>query len=495
MTGVVCSADSVASDAGADILRRGGTAVDAALATNAVLSVTAPHLCGLGGDLFALVHDGAGVTALNASGRAGSGASADRLRAAGHRQMPVVSDLASVTVPGCVDGWVALHDRYGRLPLAELLEPAAELADRGFVASPLLAPHLGDTPLGRDPGGLVVRPGVARTLRSIGLEGRAGFYAGEFGAGLLELGQGLYSPADLEASYADWVEPVSVEAFGHRVHTMPPNSQGYLLLLALGILDGLELPDDVDDASWAHLLVEAAHAAGHDRPALLHEDLVPPLDEIAARRERVGARRHGAAAPGGDGDTTYLCVVDGEGRGVSLIQSNALGFGSRLWEPTTGINLHNRGIGFSLVPGHPAELAPGRRPPHTLAPGLVTRPDGTLRSVVGTMGGDAQPQILLQVVTRLLRHGQDADTAIAAPRWRISGQGNGFDTWEHPDDVVVDVEDGAPWASGLEARGHEVRAAVYGGAFGHAHLIDVREDGTLDAAADPRSVVGSAARG
>lgn len=495
MTGVVCTADSVASEAGAAVLTRGGTAVDAALAANAVLAVTAPHLCGLGGDLFALVHDGSEVTALNASGRAGSGVSAEDLRREGHRTMPVLSDLRSVTVPGCADGWVALHDRFGRLPLAELLEPAALLADRGYTPSPLLAPHLARTPLQRNDAGLVVRPGVARTLRAIGAGGRSAFYEGEFGAGLLELGAGLYAADDLIRTHADWVDPISVEAFGHRIHTVPPNSQGYLLLLSLGILEGLDLPDDPGDPRWAHLLVEAAHAAGHDRPALLHEGLVPPLGEVAARGALVGDRRRGPSAPGRDGDTTYLCAVDDAGTGVSLIQSNALGFGSNLWEPRTGINLHNRGIGFSLVPGHPAEPAPGRRPAHTLVPALLTRPDGSLRSVVGTMGGDAQPQILLQVITRLLRHGQGAAAAIGSPRWRLAGPGNGFDTWEEPDRVVVEVEDGAPWAGGLTARGHDVATAPYGGAFGHAHLIDLPGDGSLDAAADPRAVVGAATRG
>ncbi|MFC6899459.1 gamma-glutamyltransferase [Nonomuraea dietziae] len=263
----------------------------------------------------------------------------------------------------------------------------------------------------------MTRPGVARTLEAIASSGREGFYQGEFGQGLLELGAGEYVPDDLAKPTADWVEPLRVRAFGHDVWSMPPNSQGYLLLLSLGVVDGLDLPPTPDHALWAHLLGEAARIAGHDRLSLLHEharDLVSET-EIARRRAMVDPtarlRVRGLTA---EGDTTYLCAVDGDGMGVSLIQSNASGFGSLLVEPRTGINLHNRGIGFSLTPGHPAEYGPGRRPPHTLTPALITRQDGSLRSVVGTMGGDAQPQILLQVITRLLRHGQTPGQAISA---------------------------------------------------------------------------------
>jgi gamma-glutamyltranspeptidase/glutathione hydrolase len=219
-------------------------------------------------------------------------------------------------------------------------------------------------------------------------------------------------------------------------------------------------------------------------------------DEVSRRRSLVDpGHRTRLAVSAGAGDTTYLCAVDEDRMGVSLIQSNASGFGSWLFEPATGIGLHNRAIGFSLTPGHPAEYGPGRRPPHTLAPALITRPDGTLRSVVGTMGGDAQPQILLQVIARLLRHGETPDGAIGAPRWALSGPaGTGFDTWDDPDDVLVEIEAAAPeaWARGLMARGHEV-TVVDGlvGTFGHAQLIEVRPDG-LAGAADPRALVGAA---
>ncbi|MFJ2033380.1 gamma-glutamyltransferase family protein [Streptosporangium sp. NPDC087985] len=484
------------------MLERGGSAADAAVAANAVLAVTAPHMCGLGGDLFALVHDGTGApTALNASGRAGSGADPERLRAEGHDRMPHRHDIRSTPVPGCADGWLALHGRYGRLPMAEVLAPAIGHARDGFPASPLMVPGLEtvgplceDFASARQSGDLIRRPGVARALESLA-DGREGFYLGEFGEGLLAVGAGEYTEDDLAKDSAEWVDPLRVRAFGHDVWTMPPNSQGYLLLLALNIAEGLDLPADPADPLWAHLLVEAARMAGHDRLEVLFEGA--SVDEVlgsaAARRAlidpagRVAVRDH--IAPG---DTTYLCAVDGGGMGVSLIQSNAAGFGGLVFEPRTGINLHNRGIGFSLVPGHPAEYGPGRRPPHTLVPALVTRPDGSLRSVVGTMGGDAQPQILLQVLTRLLVHGQAPGTAIGAARWRLAS-GTGFDTWDAPDQAMVEVEDGGPWSDGLRDRGHPVGAVPYGSAFGHAHLIDVLPSGVLAGAADPRSIIGAAA--
>ncbi|WP_246060053.1 gamma-glutamyltransferase family protein [Herbidospora galbida] len=492
---MVCTIDHLASAAGLVVLDKGGSAADAAVAANAVLAVTAPHMCGLGGDLFALVHDGSGVHALNSSGRAGSGADPARLRAEGHDRMPHLYDIRSVPVPGCVDGWLALHGRFGRLPLAEVLAPAIRLADEGFPASPLLAPGAAfigtlqsDYAHVQSIGDPIRRPGAARALRAVAETGRAGFYQGEFGQGLLKLGGGEYTEDDLARDQADWVTPLSASVFGHGVHTIPPNSQGYLLLLALKILEGLDLPADPADPAWAHLLIEAAVAAGHDRLDVLYENATAPLDAAEARRALVGTP--GLTAPANKGDTTYLCAVDADGMGVSLIQSNAAGFGSLLFEPSTGINLHNRGIGFSLTEGHPAEYGPGRRPPHTLAPALITRPDGSLRTVVGTMGGDAQPQILLQLVTRLLVHDQTPGEIIDAPRW-VLGSATGFETWRSAEHVV-EVEDGAPWESGLAERGHRTVRESYGDGFGHAHLIDVLPSGVLAGATDPRARIGAA---
>ena len=496
--GMVCSVDQLASASGTAVLRAGGSAVDAAIATNAVLAVTAPHMCGMGGDLFALVHvDGRPPAALNASGRAGAGADPQALREAGHRTMPFKNDWASVTTPGCVDGWIALHQRYGRLPMSRILDDAIGYARNGFPASPLLAKGvkaLGN-PVGAEdlaaaagPGSLVRRPGVARALSAIVDSGRVGFYQGDFGRGFLEGGRGQFSVEDLAVDNAEWVDPISVRAFGHDVWTTPPNSQGYLLLLSMAIAERLDIPDGPDHPQWAHLLIEASRLAGRDRPDVLFDDAdvggLLTEGEVGARASlisRTGIQN--AASPGDDGDTTYLCAIDGDGMGVSLIQSNAAGFGSGIFEPNTGIGLHNRGLGFHLTPGHPA----GRRPPHTLVPVLATRPDGSLRAITGTMGGDTQPQIVLQILTRLLRHGQTAGEAIGAPRWRI-GNVSGFDTWagRGPGPTQLEPEAPATW-SGLTEFGHRVENVT--DRFGHAHLIAVDDQSVRSGAADPRAVV------
>jgi gamma-glutamyltranspeptidase / glutathione hydrolase len=506
---MVASADQAATQAGMAAIARGGNAVDAAIAANAALAVTAPHLCGLGGDLFALVHTGHSVVGLNASGRAGSGADPDRLRAEGHAVMPFRHDIRSVTVPGCVDGWVMLHERFGALPLAEVLDPAVRLAEGGFAASPLLVGSLSMVDdMARAnlddlahqavrTGTRVRRLGVGRVLRSIASSGRHGFYGGEFGDGLLRLAGEEITEADLDRRQADWVEPLGTDALGLELHTMPPNSQGYLTLGASRLASNLDLPDP-DDPRWVHLLVEAATAAGHDRPDALHEGadgaaLLAAIDQRMAMVDRTVAS--GRDAPAHPGDTTYLCTADDQGMAVSLIQSNASGFGSWLVEPTTGINLHNRGLGFSLIAGHPAEYGPGRRPPHTLSPALATR-RGTLAAVFGTMGGDAQPQILLQVAVRLFLHGQSPARAIGAARWALRGENTGFDTWTSAGGRYVVLEGHAPttWHDEVASFGHRTRrAAAYDSEFGHAHAIVTDGSGVFVGAADPRSVVGSVA--
>lgn len=512
--GMVVSADHLATSAGIGILALGGNAVDAAIATNAAIAVTEPSLCGMGGDLFALVNEAGNVHALNASGRAGSGVDVAALRAAGITAMPLRLSLDAVTVPGCVSGWIALHDRFGNLPLATLLAPAIRYAERGFPASPLVVQSLaGVDPTGRANlaeiaeqattiGARIRRPGVARTLRAIVADGAAGFYEGEFARGLIELGAGRYTAADLAATTADWVPALRTDVWGHTLWGLPPNSQNYLLLGAARIAAAIGLPADAADAAWAHLLVEAAIAAGRDRPGQLHEtaDGTALVELLAARAASVDPERAGpATAPATSGDTTYLCTVDDGGMAVSLIQSNASGFGSWLVEPSTGINLHNRGLGFSLEAGHPAELGPGRRPPHTLCAAMATRPDASLAAVFGTMGGDGQPQILLQLAARLLAGGDDPATAVHAARWVLQPADpamTGFDTWTNPAGHVVAVEDHAPaaWIDGLRARGHWVVVhRGYDGAFGHAHAITIDEDGLRRGAADPRTHVGAAA--
>ncbi len=505
---MVASADRLATRAGDLIFERGGNAVDAAIATNAAIAVTGPHLCGMGGDLFALIHTADGVVGLNSSGRAGSGSDPGAMRAEGLTEMPFRHDVRSVTVPGCVDGWSALHERFGSMSLAEVFGPAIDLAELGFPASPLLAGSIrrvdddGRRELDElaaqatHTGAVVRRLGAARALRSIASSGREGFYGGEFGEGLIELGGGLFTTHDLAANQADWVDPLRTTAFDVDLHTIGPNSQGYLTLGGALLAEGLDLPDDPDDERWAHLLIEAAKLAGYDRPAVLHEhaDGDALLASIAARAARLD-REHASdyAVPNGAGDTTYLCTAEVGGLAVSLIQSNASGFGSWLAEPNTGINLHNRGLGFNLIEGHGAEFGPGRRPPHTLSPALATSgPD--LVSVFGTMGGDAQPQILLQVAARLFRHGHSPAAAINAPRWALSGPSTGFDTWTAPAGQIVELEGHAPatWQS-LTDRGHRTNLQPsFDSGFGHAHAIILDRDGVLAGAADPRARVASA---
>lgn len=505
---MVCTVDHLASSAALRILTRGGNAVDAAIAANAVLTVTSQHMCGLGGDLWALVHqpgDSTPVRALNASGRAGSGADPDALRAAGHVAMPYRDSVASSPVPGCVDGWLALHDRYGTIAMADLLADAIDLAEAGFAASrqlasaaQLVANVAGNVNMvGFGPGQRVHRPGVARTLRAVATDGRAGFYGGEFGEGLVALGDGEYVEADLAVQSADWVDAPHVRAWGHDLWTTPPNSQGYLSLAGAAIAAELDLPTDTDDPLFAHYLIESARAAAFDRSAVLHEHADPAalLDPalLATRRGRIGPD---IAVDWGDrhagGGTMYMCVVDDTGMGISLIQSNAAGFGSHLVVGETGVFLHNRGIGFNLEPGHPAEYGPGKRPPHTLAPALITRADGSLRSVLGTMGGDAQPQVVLQMMARMLHVGEQPGPILSAPRFALASPDpkSGFDTWTAGGEVRVQLEPhAANWEAGLVKRGHRVEVAPVGdlSGFGHAHLIETTVDGTLAGAADPRA--------
>lgn len=519
--GMVASADHLASGAGVAILRAGGTAADAAVAAGAVLAVTNQHQNGMGGDLFALVHQpGQPPQALCAAGRAGAGADPIQLRAEGFSAMPWWGDVRAATVPGCVDGWVELHRRYGRLSLAQVLEPATTYAATGFPASAELAwaaSAILDVPGAedfRDPamaaggrlaaGTLVRRPGVAAALEVVATAGRSGFYLGDFGAALVELGNGYFTRGDLARNQAEWMIPVRTRAWGHDIWAPPPPSQGYLTSAGAWVADRLDLPGrgaaDPDDPGWAHLLAEAARQVGRDRPAVLHEgadgDVLVDESRLAGQLAAVDPERRGAAAPlAAAGDTTAVCVVDSERTGVVLIQSNAGGWGTGVAERESGIFLHNRGIGFSLQAGHPAEWAPGVRPPHTLAPALVTTPGGRLRLVLGTMGGDGQPQFLLQLLARTLLGGEAPGPALDAGRWAL-GPG-GFTTWEGEGPGTLRVESHASeaWDEGLRARGHVVErsAQAIDLGFGQAHMIGVDADGVLDGASDPRAPAGAAA--
>ena len=435
LRGMVAAADQLAASAGLSVLGRGGSAADAAVATGAAMAVVGPHLCGLGGDVLAMVAPpGSPPEALLSVGRAGAGADAARLRGEGLTVMPLRGDIRSVPVPGAVDGWLALHDRHGRLPLDEVLEPAIELADLGFAASVMLAlaSHLVHAlpgarelcPAGPLEVGQRVRlPGIARTLRAIGRDGRAAFYEGEFGRGLLDLGGGHFAPSDLATSMATWCAPLRLPALGPRPVDRAAPFAG--LPDAGRRLGGRGVRARARPGR-SPLGPRARRVVARRRPRPSRRALRRCRWRRAARSRSSGRRRRpdrpdlaappdvapgqgtvgSAVARVGEGDTTHLCALDADGLGVSLTQSNALDFGSHLIEPATGVFLHNRGVGFSLVAGHPAEVAPGRRPPHTLSPMLATAPDGALTHLVGAMGGDAQPQIMVQLLARLLRAGR-----------------------------------------------------------------------------------------
>jgi gamma-glutamyltranspeptidase/glutathione hydrolase len=509
-TAMVSTVDVLATSAALAVLRRGGSAVDAAIAANAVLGVSLPNQCGLGGDLFALVQrPGDSPQALVGAGRSGSGADAARLRAEGHNVMPADLDVRSVTVPACLDAWLALHERYGRLEFPALLVDAIRYAEDGFPASGYLAGPLSrragaevavtaDSSLAATrPGDRLRRPGLARVLRAIGRGGRDAFYLGEFGEALVAMSDGLFDEADLCSTQAEWARPLCLDVWGKRLWAPPPPSQGYLTLSSAWIAQRAGLPDDSDDPRWAHILIESTRQAAVDRPSVLFDGsegaallapsrLAPRADAI--RPEMVADLTDGYRR----GGTTYLCIVDADGLAVSLIQSNCMSFGSGLIAGDTGIWLHNRGIGFSLEPGHPAEYGPRLRPPHTLAPLLVTGEDGWFDTAVGTRGGDSQPQIVLQLLARMLVTGQDPAAALAAGRWVLRGAGDetSFDTWGLGGRVRVALEGQVPavWAEALSSIGHEVRReASFAHPFGHAQVIRREASGGLIGAADFRA--------
>jgi gamma-glutamyltranspeptidase/glutathione hydrolase len=510
--GAVAAANDLAAAAGGCLLASGGNAVDAALSAAAVMAVVAPHMCGLGGDMFAIVkpHD-APPMALNGSGRAGSGANPERLRSAGLSAMPFRNHVGSVTVPGCVAGWIALHERFASRGLDEIFGRARRLAREGFPVSSTLAlasleldararQSAFGTPEPLRSGRRLALPHVADVLGAIAERGAAGFYKGPAGIALIELGEGEFSEDDLTAAHADWVQPLMLHALGHDLWTVPPPSQGYLALAGAWIAERLELPGDPNAEDWAFMLIEAARQAAFDRVDVLHEraDGTALLAEsrLATRVEaaaRTAVRGHAEVYRGGG--TTYLCAVDGDRTGVSLIMSNAGDFGSHLTLPGLGIFVHNRGIGFSLGDGHPAEYGPRRRPPHTSSPLLATSRDGALAAVLGTKGADAQPQILLELLVRIFSLGAPPGEAVAAPRFILSREATtGFDVWDREGLPLVRVEHGAPdgWSSGLRKRGYTVQEAALGDqTFGNAQVIRVAEHNRLVGAADPRAGSGA----
>jgi gamma-glutamyltranspeptidase / glutathione hydrolase len=425
------------------VLVAGGNAIDAAIAATATQGVVAPETCGIGGDLFALVHRPGWEEprALNASGRAGSNAVPDLHR--GMSNIPRDHPL-SVTVPGCVDGWAALSSELGRLSLNECLAPAVEHATEGFEVSteqaavfqheaPVYVGHpavrefyRGGKPVPR--GDVVRRPDLAVTLRSIAEGGRDAFYLGDPSEDIVEELGGVITRQDLARPHADWVNPISCQVGGMNAWTLPPNSQGYLGPATLAVFEMLEPPADPDDPGWWHLLIEAFRSVAWERDDLVadpeHAPLRAPLlldrDRLARAAASVDPARAGTwpQKMGSESSTAYMCVVDAEGMAVSIIQSNYYGTGSSFGAARSGFLLHNRGSGFTLTPGHPNELLPGKRPLHTLSPTLWTR-DRETKWVIGTRGGSVQPQIVAQAGARAVLAGQTLEEAQTVPRWAV----------------------------------------------------------------------------
>ncbi len=500
----------LATDAALQVMAEGGNAVDGAIAANAVLGVVLPTACGVGGDLFALIHTPGDTAplALNASGMAGAGAGS--VAASGIDDLPLYSHW-TITVPGCVDGWEALATRLGTLPLDGLLEPALA-ATRGFAASPELSraltalqPHIADEgsafelyPQGAPPapGDRMQRPALRTVLTDLAHGGRASFYQGPVGRAIESATRGVITPGDLATVQADWIEPLALGVFGLRAFTMPPNSQGYLTLAAAWIAEHAGVPGG-DTAAEQHLLIEAYRAVAWERDAVVadprHAPIIP-AELIASRRlapraamvggDTVASWPPASSDPGG---TAYLCVVDRHGMGVSLIQSNFHGIGSRISAGNTGVWLHNRGAGFTLQPGHPNELAPGKRPLHTLSPTLWIDGD-RLRLLLGTRGGHQQPQLLLQAASHLFRSGLSPAAAQEAPRWTMDVMGIGTTS-----QVRVESRMPARVVTGLERRGHHVEiAGEWEPGWGPVSIVTVDDRGVRRGAADPRIATAAA---
>lgn len=489
----ISSIDPLASSAGLAMLRAGGSCVDAAIAANAVLAVTAPDQCGLGGDLIALVFEprsGRGsskVHACQSIGRAGSGVSASALRDEGFTSIPR-DHPAAVTVPGCVDGWLSLHEHFGKLPIESLFVNAIELALKGFPVRTRLFEHLEalqglpaasyfqKVSTAQD---MVELPGIARTLESISDLGRDGFYGGEFGVDLLKFGQGVFTPQDLGTPLAEWEEPLEVDAFHAKIYASTRPSAGYLTLALCAALAKYDPPPTFGSTEWYLTFAEVLAQSRSDH-ADHFDGQGPPL---LAR----GLFGH-------DADTTAVTCVDEHGYGCVIVQSNAQGFGSLLATETNGVFLHDRGAtGFTLKPGDPNELAPRKRPRHTLSPVIACTLDGKLALLSGTMGGDRQPSILAQLIAGVLASGVGPAEALTAPRIAmestLESPLSGFDAWFPGTHQIITAEGHLDRDTALALSARRT-CPPYSSQMGVAHLIDTRGE-TLIAATDPRALAGS----
>lgn len=449
--GMVACAHYLATQAGVHILRQGGNAIDAAIAANATMTVVYPSTCSAGGDVFMLIWDAKTqrLYALNGSGRAPQGMTPELFAAQGLERIPERGPL-TITVPGAVDGWFEALERFGRLPAESIFAPAIGYAEEGMPVTSKLSGWLSQAaepvlkrwessagvylPDDRAPrtGEVLRQPHLARTYRRLSREGRDAFYRGPIARTITDYVQrvgGVLSLEDMQRHHSDWVEPISTNYRGYDVYEFPPNSQGVAALEMLNIIEGYDLKSlGYQSAECLHILLEAKKLAFADRDRYVSDpDFVDvPLEQLLSKeyavqqRARINLQKAARSVAAGlekDGDTMYLCVADGEGNVVSLIQSLYFGFGSGVVGGDTGVMLHNRGAYFSLDPRHVNYLQPGKRTMHTLTPAMVLR-EGAPYMVLGSMGGDAQPQIHVQLLTAMLDFGMNAQQAIAAPRWR-----------------------------------------------------------------------------
>ncbi len=497
---VVCTSQPLAAQAGLGMLAAGGNAVDAAIATAITLTVVEPVSNGIGSDAFAIVWDGARLHGLNASGRSPAGWTPEYFGAQG---VPAFG-WNSVTVPGAVSAWAQLHARFGRLPFERLFAPAITYGRNGFLVSPMVAaqwqaqapvfaaqPGFAEAflPDGRapKPGELFRFPDQAATLEKIAASGGDEFYRGELAAALEEhstANGGVMQAGDLAAHRADWVGTINGRYRGYTVHEIPPNGQGIVALIALGILEQFDMASlPVDSADSVHLQIEALKLAFADAHACVADidhmtvacDQLLDGNYLQQRAALIDPKRAKPASAGTPrGGTVYLTAADASGLMVSMIQSNYMGFGSGVVVPGTGIALQNRGANFVVTRGHPNQVGPGKRPYHTIIPGFVTK-DGAPVMSFGVMGGPMQPQGHVQVLVRIADYGQNPQAACDGPRFRwVQG-------------MEVSCENGFPPATldELRQRGHDLRPVDDDNAFGSCQAIWRLDEGYL-AASDPR---------
>ena len=497
---VVCTSQPLAAQAGLRMLADGGSAADAAIATAIALTVVEPVSNGIGSDAFAIVWDGRQLHGLNASGRSPAAWTPEYF---GDNGVPALG-WNSVTVPGAVSAWVELHAKFGKLPFDRLFQPAISYGRNGFLLSPTVAdqwaaqvPLFGSQPGFAEafmPGGRAPKPGElvvladhAATLETIAATNGEAFYRGELATKLeahAATSGGAMRASDLAAHRADWVGTIQAEYRGYTIHEIPPNGQGIVALIALGILEHFDMAAlPVDSADSVHLQIEAVKLAFADAQAYVsdidHMTVRPEslLDKeyLRERAKSIDPHRAQAASAGTPrGGTVYLTAADASGVMVSMIQSNYLGFGSGVVVPGTGIALQNRGADFAVQQGHPNQVGPNKRPYHTIIPGFLSK-DGAPVMSFGVMGGPMQPQGHVQVVARIVDQGQNPQAACDGPRFRwVQG-------------LQVCCERGLPPATldELAGRGHHLVATDDYNQFGSCQAI-WRLDGGYLAVSDPR---------